>query len=80
MSVKSFITLAPGPNVIKLFTDVGNELECLLLTGFYSLVCLWVRPGECPEVEHLLGNGLARGLRFKWFLHYDENRSKLGFL
>jgi hypothetical protein len=27
MSIKSFITLAPGPNVIKLFTAVKNYIH-----------------------------------------------------
>ncbi len=40
MDVKSFITLAPGPNVMKplsVIYDVSNKLECLSLANFLSL-------------------------------------------
>ncbi len=30
-AVKSFLTLATGVNIIKLFTNFRDELECLLL-------------------------------------------------
>jgi hypothetical protein len=41
-SVKSVMTLSPGPNVIKLFclyfTDFNNKLECLSLASLSSPV------------------------------------------
>jgi hypothetical protein len=41
---KRFVTLIPGPSVIKHFTNGRNKLERLSLTGLSSLVyCLWVR-------------------------------------
>ncbi len=48
----------PGINVIKLFcqlfTNSCNKLVCLSVESHYSLVlCLWVRPGAFPRVEHL---------------------------
>jgi len=43
----------PGLNVIKPFTSVIYACS-LSLAGLSSLViCLWVRPGAYPRVEHL---------------------------
>jgi len=43
-----------GQNVIKLFTDVHNKLECLYLAGSSLVLCLQVRP-EPTRVKHLSG-------------------------
>ncbi len=56
--VKSFITLAQGVNIIKLITAViykfVNKLEHLSMANLFKLIlCLWVRPGDYPRVEHL---------------------------
>ncbi len=57
----------PGPDVINLLTSVlyvHIKLECLLPAGPISLViCLWVRPGAYPRVEHLKSTLLYGGLR-----------------
>ncbi len=55
MTIKSFLTLGPDVDIIKLFMAVIykflNELECLLLAGLSCLVqCLWVRAGAFPIV------------------------------
>ncbi len=54
MAVKSFIGLAPGPNVIKLFCpyfrDFHYKLECLSLASFSSLV-LCFQIGSKPTSE-----------------------------
>ncbi len=49
--------MAPGANVLKLFTAVShNKREHLFLASLSNLVqCLWVRPGAYPRVEHLKG-------------------------
>jgi hypothetical protein len=41
MYVKSFITLAPGIIVIRLFTDVIYTLEWDHLNGFYTQMGYW---------------------------------------
>ncbi len=49
---KSFITLVPGSNVLKLFTAVIYEVS---LKAFPALSwCLWVRPGAYIRVQHSL--------------------------
>ncbi len=45
--------MTPGPNVINLFTNVYNKLECLFLASLFSQ-CLWVRP-ELTRVKYLSG-------------------------
>jgi hypothetical protein len=58
MAVKSFITLTPGTNVIRLFcpsyTNFRDKLECLSLASIASLLCVGdlVRP---VAYEHLKG-------------------------
>ncbi len=62
---KIFITLAPGVNIIKLFTAVikkiVNKLECLSQASLFSLVqCLWVRDSSLPYLSGaLLGKAPA---------------------
>ncbi len=44
---------SPGANVIKLIKRY-NKLECLSPAGFSNLIlCFWVRPGACHQLEHL---------------------------
>ncbi len=55
----------PGANVIKLFcplfTNSCNKLMCLSVESHYSLVlCLWVRPGAFPRMEHLKDASLGQ--------------------
>ncbi len=51
-AVKSIIFRVTGDNTIKLFTAVMSK--CLSLASLPSLaLCLWVRPGAYPRVEHL---------------------------
>ncbi len=64
LRLKSFITMTPRTNVIKLFTAVSNEfpnkLECCLLSSLSSQAyCLRARPGAYPRVEHLKGVSLG---------------------
>ncbi len=35
---KSFIKVSPGHNVINVFTNIHNKLQCSPLAGLYSLV------------------------------------------
>jgi hypothetical protein len=52
--------------------DFRKKLECLSLASFSSLVmCLWVRPGAYPRVEHLgaslsLASALPANTRLGW--------------
>ncbi len=58
---KTFKTLSPRSNVIKLFMDVNNKLYCFSLASCSSLVyCLWARPGAYPRVEHLKGSSIGK--------------------
>ncbi len=63
---KSFITLGPGVNVIKLFCPqfayFRNRLECFSQASFFSLVkCLWANQGACPRLEHLKDASFGQG-------------------
>jgi len=56
---KSFITLAPHANAIKLFfssfTISTNKLELLSMASFSSLVlCLRAMPGAYPKGENVV--------------------------
>ncbi len=63
MAAKSFITKAPGANVMNFllpyFTNFHDKLECLSMASLSSLVCcLWARPGAYPTVEQIKGGSL----------------------
>ncbi len=54
-TVKSFITLAPGVDVRKLFssspTEGLNKLECLCMTTFFSLEQRQTQGQKCEELR-----------------------------